>query len=367
MTISKLHGRHISILMALQEEPMISVSELTERISFSQATLYKDLKWLSGEHPKSKFRYFRVVPDFNEAALGLETVDVMIQVSNFEQYAELEEILDNHPYTKYRIRTHGATNGLFVQFRIPHGTSKHIVALLESLRDMNKLGGYRILPTREVESVYTVSRLKNWDLKTFSWSFDVGSWAASKHRAIKYCSRKKEASRLDLLKKLDIKVMCHLTRGARRKHSQIIDALSEEGVSITSQDFSRRLKLINANFVDGYRMFIDADAFDLWSNVLVTASVTKEFSEDLRGRIQSGTFPFRSTMKLSEDFLLWFIRLPPGRVTELVNYLHSTTSDMNLSLADYRRSEVYCLWDEAFEEEQHEWKKDRSFMVDSLV
>jgi hypothetical protein len=72
-------------------------------------------------------------------------------------------------------------------------------------------------------------------------------------------------------------------------------------------------------------------------------------------------------MKLSDDFLLWFLRMPPGHVTELVDYLHGMTEDMNLYLADYRRSEVYCLWDDAFQEDKHEWRDDASFMMDSLV
>ena len=365
MTTQRLHGRHISILMALQEDPMISVSELTQKSGFAQTTVYQDLKWLGGNHPKHSFRYFRVIPDLDEVALGLETVDVLIEVSTFGQYVGLEVALDNYPYTKYRIRTHGSTNGLFVQFRIPHGTAPYLNDYLEKLRRQNKLSGYRILPTQDTESLNTVSSLKNWDLNTFSWSFDVDDWAKTKSKRIRF-NHLKGASKLSLLKKLDIKVMCHLTRGSRRKQTQIIDALAEDGVTITSQDFSRRLRAINENFVKGYRMFIDPDAFDLWSNILVTAAVTKEFSEELRGRVQENSFPFRSTMKLTDDFLLWFVRLPPGHVSELVDYLHRVTIDMQLNLADYRRSEVYCLWDAAFDEQDHQWRSDKQFLNGSL-
>lgn len=161
--------------------------------------------------------------------------------------------------------------------------------------------------------------------------------------------------------------MCHLTRDSRRKNSEVIDALLKEGIEITSQDFSRRLKTINEHFIKGYRMFIEPEAFDLWSNVLVTAEVTKEASEELRARMHQNAFPFRSTMKLSDDFLLWFIRLPPGHVTELINYLHRITNNMDVNLADYKRSEVYCLWDEAFDEEQHQWRSDKKFLTNGVI
>ncbi|MGQ4912722.1 MAG: hypothetical protein ACP6KW_11180 [Candidatus Thorarchaeota archaeon] len=366
MTERKLQGRHISILMALQEDPMTSVSDLVKRSGLSQTTVYQDLKWLSGDHPESKFRYFRVVPDFDENALGLETVDVVIEVSAFSQYAPLERTLDNHPYTKYRIRIHGSTNGLFVQFRVPHGTSRYVTELLKELRSRERLRDFRILPTQNTESIYTVSSLKNWNLETFSWSFDVDAWASTKAKRVRFSPIRRDPPRLSLLKELDIRVMCHLTRGSRRKQRQIIDALAQEGVTISSQDFSRRLRAINDNFIKGYRLYIDPDAFDLWSNILVTAHVTKRFSEELRGRLRTSSFPFRSTLKLNDEFLLWFIRLPPGHVSELVNYLHSVTSGTEVNLADYRRSEVYCLWHKAFNEERHQWRQDRSFLMEGV-
>lgn len=220
MTVSKLQGRHISILMALQEDPMMSVAQLAEKYPLSQTTLYNDLKWLSGDQPDSTFRYFRVVPNLNEDALGLETLDLLVEVPEHNQFQEIEEVLDNHPYTSYRIRTYGATNGLFVQFRIPHGTSEHIATLLENLRDMRKVGRCRVLPSQAVESIYTVSRLKNWDLNTFSWSFDLETWRTTAHEPIKYSPRKREPSRLDLLEKRDIKIMCELTRGASSRHQR---------------------------------------------------------------------------------------------------------------------------------------------------
>jgi DNA-binding Lrp family transcriptional regulator len=363
---NQLGGKLLSLLIALQESPMARIEQLASRVNNSRTTVSRDLKWLSGEHSKSSRRYFRVGPELCESALGLETVDTFLETSQFDSLLALERICDAHPYTKYRARCFGTHSGLFVQFRIPIGTIPHIELLLKKLKAQKTIQKYSILPTIGVDSIFSVTRLEHWNRESFTWDFDWKKWAKTKGRK----STKDTTSPLpltDLLESRDIDILNQLGFGARRKQKTIIEALKIDGVQISSQDFSRHLALLNEKFIRGYIVYLDTDAFDLYSNVILTASCKPEFAEELEMRMKSNPIPFQSTLKVKDGFLLWFLRLPPSHLSTFLAYLQERVTELNLSLLDYLSSQVYGVWSAAFDESTKSWIDTPKFMVHDIL
>ncbi|MFW9843906.1 MAG: hypothetical protein ACFFEV_04970, partial [Candidatus Thorarchaeota archaeon] len=169
-----------------------------------------------------------------------------------------------------------------------------------------------------------------------------------------------------LLESRDIEILNQLGHGARRKQKDIINALNERGIKISSQDFSRRLGLLNERFIRDYIVYLDTDAFDLYSNVILTAKCDSGFAKELEMRMKSNPIPFQSTLKVKNGFLLWFLRLPPSHLSTFLAYLQEQVDDLNVSLLDYLSSEVYGVWSGAFDESRKTWKQDRIFMVSEV-
>ena len=345
---------------------MARIEQLAKRVNLSRTTVSRDLKWLSGEDSKSSRRYFRVGPELNEPALDLETVDVFLETSDFESLSILEKVCDAHPYTKYRARCFGAHPGLFTQFRIPIGTIEHIKSLLKKLRTQKHLEQFTILPTIGADPIFSVTRLEHWNIESFTWDFDWKKWANTKGRT----PPKDQASPkplIHLLESRDISILNQLGHGARRKQKAIIDDLDKEGIQISSQDLSRHLALLNEKFIRSYMLYLDTDAFDLYSNVLLTATCDSEFAEQLELRMKSNPIPFQSTLKVKGGFLLWFLRLPPSHLSTFLAYLQEQVKDLNLSLLDYFSSQVYGVWSGAFIESEKSWRIDRKFLVQEVL
>ncbi|TFG99080.1 hypothetical protein E4H12_04035 [Candidatus Thorarchaeota archaeon] len=363
---NRLSGKLLSLLIALQENPMARIEQLASRVNLSRTTVSRDLKWLSGEHSKSSRRFFRVGPELYEYALGLETIDVFLETSNFESLAFLEKICDAHPYTKYRARCFGGHPGLFVQFRIPIGTTSHIESLLKKLKTQKSIQNYSILPTIGVDPIFSVTRLEHWNSDSFTWDFDWKKWAATKGRNSSKKTQTLEPL-TDLLETRDISILNQLGFGARRKQKLIINALKNEGVQISSQDFSRHLALLNERFIRGYILYLDTDAFDLYSNVILTANCDSEFAQELELRMKSSPIPFQSTLKVKGGFLLWFLRLPPSHLSTFLAYLQEHVTDLNLSILDYLSSQVYGVWSGAFNESKRLWIDTPKFMVHDVL
>ena len=278
---------------------MDRIEQLAKRVGLSRTTVSRDLKWLSGETKGSSRKYFRVSPTLNETALDLETVDVFLEAPDLKSIKRLETLCDEHPYTKYRARCFGSHSGLFVQFRVPLGTAGLIESLLKKLKTSRLTAGHSILPTQGTDPIFSVTRLEHWHSESFTWIFDWEKWVSKNPRKAKDNIKTKKPM-ISLLDTRDIGIVTQLSFGARRKHKTIIESLKKEGIHITSQDFSRRLALLNENFIEGYRVFLDTDAFDLYSNVLITAECEHEFAEQLESRMRTNPIPFQSTLKIKK-------------------------------------------------------------------
>jgi hypothetical protein len=345
---------------------MARIEQLASRVKVSRTTVARDLKWLSGEHSTSSKRFFRVGPELNDFALGLETVDVFLETSKYESIDVLENLCEIHPYTKYRAKCFGAHPGLFVQFRIPLGTIHVLESLLKKLKALNHILQYSILPTLGAEPIFSVTRLEHWNSDSFTWDFDWQKWARSKGR--KQSKSKTHPEPLtELLESRDVSILNQLGFGSRRKQKSIIRELEKEGVHISSQDFSRRLALLNEKFIRGYIVYLDTDAFDLYSNVILTARCDSEFGEHLEQRMKSNPIPFQSTLKVKDDFLLWFLRLPPSHLSTCLTYLQEQVTDLNVSILDYLSSQVYGVWSGAFDESRRSWKCEKSFIFTEVI
>jgi DNA-binding Lrp family transcriptional regulator len=341
---------------------MDRIEQLAKRVGLSRTTVSRDLKWLSGESKGAQRKYFRVVPNLNEPALDLETVDVFLEAPDLRTIEKLENLCDEHPYTKYRARCYGSNSGLFVQFRIPSSTEGMVETLLKKLKANRLTTDFKILPTQGVNPIFSVTKLQHWNSESFTWDFDWKKWSSRKPRkALAIDDR--QTPIVNLLDIRDISIITQLMYGARRKHKTIIEALKKRGIHITSQDFSRHLALLNKKFILGYMVFLDTDAFDLYSNIILTANCEPEFAEQLAKRMASNPIPFQSTLKIKDDFILWFLRLPPSHLSLILSYLSREVKNLNVSLLDYLTSEVYGVWSGAFNEKERKWIRDRKFLV----
>ena len=339
------------------------LKDIAKKVCQSPTTVSKDIRWISGEHPKQPTKFFRVVPNLNETSLGLVTIDAFFEISHLGKIKAMEKFCDDHPYTKYRARCFGQHSGLSVQFRVPYGTESYIKSLFSKLKSNGYIQGYSILPTVGNESIFSVSRLEHWNSESFTWDFDWERWTRREVKQ-KVGMKSPEEVKIHLLSSREINILTQLSYGARRKQIDIIRALEKEGVKFTTQDFSRSYSLLNESFISNYMIFLDPEAFNLYSNVLLTGTGQNGFTSNLAERMKKFPIPFRSTLRVNGEFFFWYLRLPPNHLSSVFDYLLANVDELSTSLQDYQTSVAYGVWAGAFDDEKHDWNKDRNFIVD---
>ncbi|TFG08046.1 ArsR family transcriptional regulator [Candidatus Thorarchaeota archaeon] len=361
-----LTGKQLSLLVALQEGPMDTIQELAEHVKFSRTTVSEYLRKMSSKGRDPSTRLFRVVPQLDEVALGLNTIDCFIMSRHLENLERMEALCDEHPYTKYRARCYGAHSGLFAQFRVPRGTNAMITDLLKRAKSAGFVEAFSILPTDKQPPLFSTSRVANWNPDTFTWRFDWDRWFDQEADTIIPQKRGGEQF-LDLLTKKDLHIICQLNHGARRKQKDMIGKLGKAGIEFTSQDFSRRLKRIEDRFISGYHVFVEPTAFDLYTNVILTATCDSDVIYRLQSRMTAHPIPFRSTLKTNENYLFWYLQLPPSHLSALLGRMHAISHAFVVTMLDYHTSQVYGPWAEAFDENSGSWRQDRNFMVTDVL
>lgn len=364
--LAGLSGQYLSLLIAIQEKPFGTIEELAARANISKPTAAKRLRLLQGEGGTK--RYFVVNPLLNYYSLGLESIDVLVETSDLEGTKTIEKLAQAHPYTAYRCRTYGAVNGVFLQFRTPFNSSSMIHDLIQSLKKEGIIERYQFISTDYESPIYTSLRINGWDPDTLSWDFDWERWFKKKVKPQE--SRKTEevmGRALKWLTRRDLSIIYELMKGARRKNTQIIEALAKSGVKFTPQTFSRRYRMIREECIEGYRVTFDPSAFDIYSNLIIFGNGGEEYLKILRARLEKSPIPFESTLKTVGSELLWFIRLQPTHMSALLTNLYAQLEDMSVSIADYSHSLIYYIWPETLDEINHRWRTDRKFMVNDVL
>ena len=225
--------RDLELLIALQENPLAPASQLAKAVKLSTPTVITRLDLL-----KQDKSYYKVIADLDPDILGMEILDVLLEIENLENVEYFEKVICyNHPYTLFRSRCFGKTNGLYVQFRIPKNSQELIVDLLEYLKKKKKIDDYSIpLKIPNTKTIYTKANLASWEPTFMRWKFDWDSWIKklNKTNTTRNFTQAKN-SIIDKLDELDIALMQELTMGARRKNTDIMDALKLDKTAVGLQ------------------------------------------------------------------------------------------------------------------------------------
>jgi hypothetical protein len=360
--VSSLSGAYLSLLMAIQENPLATVTELVDRVEGSKPTVIKRLSYLR----ENKFFNVKALPHLHN--MGFDAVEVFLDTRNLKDVERLERMATNHPYTSYRSRCFGSHNGLYLQFKNPIGTRHQIEDVIKVLKEEGVVVNHRMLSLGDEPTINSSMKLDGWNPESMTWKFNWAKWFETDYDVMKpEKSKKAPGNVLEWLTKNDMHILQQLMIGAKRSNTDMIRAIDKNGVSFTPQTFGRRLLLVDESCVDKYRVNFNPLAFDIITNLLITGNGKKKYLRELFSKMSSDPIPFESTMRVTESDLFWFVRMPPSHMSSLLSNLHHNLEDMDVTIIDYTNSFLYSIWPEILDEENHTWRQDREFMVDQAL
>jgi hypothetical protein len=348
--------------MAIQENPLATVTELVDRVEGSKPTIIKRLSYLRNNG------YFQIRAQPNLHSLGLTSIEVFLDAANLKNVERLERFATNHPYTSYRSRCFGSHNGLYLQFRIPIGTHSMIEDAIKILVDDNIVMSYRFLPLDHQLAISSSMMLDGWNPKSMSWKFDWMKWFEVDYDfAQPKKSKEIPGNALSWITMNDLHILQQLMISAKRSNTNMIREIRKKGVSFTPQTFGRRLRMVDADCVSDYRVSFDPAVFDIITNISICGKGKKKYLHNLGAKMINNPIPFESTLRVSDSNLFWFVRMPPTHLSSLLSNLHENIENMNVTIIDYPNSYLYSIWPEILDEDNRDLRRDREFMIDQAL
>ncbi|NHJ03434.1 MAG: winged helix-turn-helix transcriptional regulator [Candidatus Heimdallarchaeota archaeon] len=351
MTIEE---RDLSLLIALQENPLAPASKLAKAIGHSTPTVISRLSILKEENS-----YYNVFADIKPETLELEIIDTIIQIDNIESLEYFEKVICyNHPFTLFRIRCYGKMNGIYAQFRMPIGSKNRLVNLLTTLKEKKIIQDFSFPPiSTNSRTIYTKANLSNWEPNLMRWKFDWKKWFSKMEKiSSSKISRKNEQSLLNKIDELDIALLEEISKSARRKNTEIMEHLNLDKNDIgLPQKVSRKLKLLDDKIISQYRVFLRWETFEIYNSFLAICECDDIVSFKLQNLLVKEPIPFESTFKITETGFLWYIRCPASHFSDASDIIWRISKKINFYFLDYKKSEFYGLWKDAFDSTNHKW------------
>jgi DNA-binding Lrp family transcriptional regulator len=338
------------VLGAICAEPLGSYDRLSKLAEISVPSLKRRLTTLSAASI-----LLRVGARVDYSALGLQLVPVLASVP-LRKMQMVEKACDLHPYTRYRIRCLGSTNGLFMLFAIPSGTEFQLNEFLADLKNLELVANYRILHTT-AKPVYRNPDFESYDLNSDTWSFKIKKWSRQLEAPHRDGLQQFAPSHLTKLDLSDLRLVRLLTEDARKRQKTLAKELREPEYHI-----SRRLKFIFENrIVPGCDVFIGRKLYRFAPAALFEAFCDPDLTAAVATSVKS--LPFQTSLFPTADGFVMMCGLPTHLFTEMGNALLERSKDVKVMWADYDSSMRYYFDESPYVEKTGLWRVDSEFVI----
>ncbi len=348
-----LTDKDIRLLSALGRRPLESASVLCKEVGVTSATFSKRLKKLYDNKI-----LLSISAEVNYPSLGLEPVFYFLE-SPFRFVKSVERALDLHPYTRYRVRSLGALNGLYTLFAVPAGTLNLLNEFVERLVGLGYVKDY-YFDLSMGPWAYSETDFQYFNLDDGSWSFDWNQWESSVliDSPPHSCAEGRPTSVLHELDGRDMRILRQLSMNAARRKKVIASE-----AKVPDYHLSRRWKKLEKHVIDSYRVVVNREASKLFATLMFECDCT----DPVRWKFTNAlpTLPFQSTLMPSGRGFLLQTAIHSLDLPQLGRILQKYCRDVRVLWSDYSSSMRYWFWDEPFQ--GGEWISSRDYMVDSVV
>lgn len=381
------------LLLALQGDPLAPDLHLAKKLNVSPPTIKNRLNKLFEKGILNHTNYVSSTP--NPESLGMEHHSVLVSVP-FGHQPTLFNFADYHPYTAYIIACFGGINGFFMQFMIPKGTSHLLIKGFQTLDEMGIISDFIHFGGR-VTSQRLLADVERWDPIENNWDFDFDQFYnifqhASTDKIVSppsISSIHSQASMLDFI------ILRELTKNARRKQSQILQAIQD---AVDNQDdenhlyyvpyiqpssnsdpsdpriildkylLSERMQFLKENnVVKENALLFTRSKFKLFNRLLFQGQTEPSLSRKLYYSLESRNFPFSTGFELleQEGQILWWMNIPPQWVSKFTQFTQEICGDqLHIMFLDNERDYKYYFYHENYDVEEADWKKSYDWIVE---
>ena len=355
----------LQMLIALQEDPLQSYSNLSGKLDKSVKTVSR---WINRLEENNLFHPVRAI--LNHALLGIEVIDVVVEVKDLVHVELIERFCNDHPYTGFRCRINGSINGLYMQYLAPNGSKKHYEEIFSILKEKKIITDVKFIQNTE-RMITTTFNLEYWDNSKYEWKFDWKDWLTTinSNELVKATKNTITPFKKSIFEQLDIVDMCILRLlnvNAKMKLKDIQKRIFEYiQIQESIQRISERIKYLKQHFIHNYRLNLNAGILNIYSTLFILVECDESFTNKIKNLLVSNPPPFPGYFKVTTEGFMWFISMSASDFSEVSTLLwNAEIKSYRVNFVDHKSTEQYAFWEQNFNNESKTWKISKEYMVD---
>jgi DNA-binding Lrp family transcriptional regulator len=350
--------KDLALIFALEEDPFISITKLSEMLNLSRPTIKKRMEALKKQGILGK-----PMALYQPETLGLERKHVFAEVSSLEDLKILEKACEVHPYTKYRSRTFGGNFGIYIQFEIPHNTLHLLNDFLQKLLDSKYMTDFKLLESSGIRTV-SFPDLNKFNAESLSWDFSWKEWYKSLMSYSTVINKKvEEKINYSVYKPLHFQILRKISSDASVNQSELIDLF---GISKT--EAHRSYNFVMNKYVDRVRLIYDRESFNLTETYLALSPyIGYKKQAQIYNQMTENPPPFHISFDVLENggVIIWG-NMNSSQATDFAFSSWKSLNNIQIYLLNTKKggSRMYWFYPNNFDFEKQNWKTSRRYMID---
>jgi DNA-binding Lrp family transcriptional regulator len=350
-----LNSEDFAILLALESNPFMPMTELAELLGVTRVTAKKRVEDL-----KKREIIRKPIAMYDPKALDLHRVNVYAQVESLEKLKILELACDEHPYTHYRVRAYGGGFGLHIQFEIPRGTYSHLKVFFEELRKKGITKEQRLCVSTDVRTD-AFADLTRYNSKLSKWNFSWSEWFDSLEAfTVKLPKVTKESIDYSKFNASHFKILRMLTSDGSLKQTDI-----KEKLGLSKTQAYREFNYVVSNYIYDIRFMYNREIFDLTETYIAFGTdISPKSVSQLYHGFKNNPPPFRSFIDILENnAILFWATMSPAQASSFAFSIWKKLKNVEIYTLDTKTSEMYWFYPDNFDFEKMNWKTSKEYIV----
>jgi DNA-binding Lrp family transcriptional regulator len=376
------------VLDVLLKDPSLSYTEIAHKLNLS-VTSIRNLVDNASERKKTNILNFYA--KFNYDLLSLERYDFFISCSTMEQLENVKQFCLFHPYTNFRARMHGGTNGIYAIFLIPKEGFDFLILSLEILKIKEFITDFKQLILDPQFIISSSLKIDVFDINLNRWNFDFDSFKQIVQDYEESISdenlfqKPKERSILPQLTNLDLMILNEWGFGAgpRKTKAELLENI-QNGSSYKKYTTELKLNryiisdhvdsLLATNIIENIGIGFDRRKILILTILFYVGEANINFLKSFSVYINSSEFPFESTLVVGKDIsdsnkapFTWWVSITPNLASKFTEFLFENSIQLQTFIVAYNSQDIdsYPLYHANFvlTENGGQWNTNKDYCL----
>ncbi len=374
--VVRIKNKEMEILAELRRTPLVSMNVMASQLKLAPNTVKTRIEKMKSkgiilddkiiiDPVLGERRSSEILGQVSPEKIGLVPIYYILKgIHSNDDYQEICEYLDNHPYIISRILSISSGLNIYVTFYVPPKGIENLTIFINRLKEMRLTSDTtKLIPDNRIINHIN---FEYWDIDKMSWSINGESFITE--FANIFDETMASNSEIELtnpefivrpkINAMDLEIMRELTINGKPRINEIASYYAKDRTTI-----SRRINKVRERYMSHYTLAYNRSIFHLNCNFIIYGKMDRKVMNTIIRIIKENKFPFRSEFLVNKKDFLWRLEATTPFVNALTRLILPYTKNLSQILLHVEEENVYFKYHENFDVKRKIWNVSEENML----